>query len=221
MLQQVLIILGMTYVCLFAQVIIHCNVHNSLFSGSKVWNRRVGTVLCWTQLQSFMGYKVVHFRHHRYANTPRDPHYVDRPLLPYILTHYPRISQSYWLGWRVLWNELKWAPLCAAAFMLVCAANGLAREGVVWTLSYWLIPVIGGHVLLAHFNWWGHVNMDRGRGRDTRSGYRGIWRVINFFTLNFYLHAEHHLRPGQAAPIPESDRKFEFGLSGRAGNSGD
>ena len=58
-------------------------------------------------------------------------------------------------------------------------------------------------MLVAHFNYIGHVDLPSGRGKDTRSFKHGLWKVVNLLTFNFYHHAEHHFKPSEAIPTPD------------------
>ena len=202
----IFIILFECYLFYLGQITIHNCAHNLLFSRSKRWNRFVGHLLCSMQLVAFEGWRAAHMLHHRYANSEKDPHRVDRALIPYILTHYYRIV-------RVLWYPKPFvitiAPpiLIALAVIVWQASSGRGARGLVWVTQFWLIPTIFSHILVAHFNYIGHVNLPAGRGRDTRSFKHGFWRIVNLITFNFYHHAEHHLKPSES--IPNSNRMVQ------------
>ena len=88
----IFIILVECYLFYLGQIMIHNCAHNLLFYRSKRWNKIVGHVLSSMQLIAFEGWRAAHMLHHRYANSSKDPHHVDRPLIPYTLTHYYRMS---------------------------------------------------------------------------------------------------------------------------------
>ena len=209
----VIIIFVECYLFYLGQIVIHNCAHNILFRRSKRWNKIVGSVLCSMQLVDFEGWRGAHMLHHKYANSAKDPHHVDRPLIPYLLTHYYRIAKAIWtpkpffiaLSGVIFTLSL---PISIAIAMVTWqASTGYGLRGLVWITQFWLIPTIFSHILVAHFNYIGHVGLPSGRGRDTRSFKKGFWKIVNLFTFNFYLHAEHHLKPGEA--IPTSDPSIE------------
>ena len=179
-------------------VVVHNCAHNSLFR--RRWaNRLVGNVICTIHMTYFEGWRVAHMLHHRFANTPHDPHHIDRPLIPYMFTHYFRIVKALGQPTRPLKAILP--PIFVAIGIIIWqAVSGNALRGVAWVCFFWLIPVLFSHLAIAHFNYITHVGLPVGRGKDTHNLHRGIWRVINFFMFNLYLHAEHHMRPSE--PIP-------------------
>jgi fatty acid desaturase len=190
-----LLLCGLFY---FGQIIIHNCVHASVFE-SRALNRLLGSVICSIQLMHFDGWKNAHMAHHRATNTEADPHRVDRPLVPYLLTHYFRIAAAVWEPRRFL-SAI--APPIAVALAVIAwqAAVGHAARGVTLVVLFWIVPTIVSHILVAHFNYITHVGLPPGRGRDTRNLTTGIYQVLNPLTLNFYLHAEHHLRPTRSVP---------------------
>ncbi len=203
-LRDLLIVLFLGYIYYLGQITIHNCVHYTLFK-RKQWNKVVGYVLCSIQLTHFEGWRIAHMMHHKHTNTERDPHRVDRHLLPYLATHYFRVSKSVWEP-RLYALAVLPPILIAVAVIASQASVGEPLRGVRWVSMYWLLPLIISHLLVAHFNFITHAEMPYGRGHDTRSFNDGIWRVINFFTFNFYLHAEHHFAPGDA--IPKFDPRF-------------
>jgi fatty acid desaturase len=198
LLRDALLVLFMGYVYYLGQIAIHNCVHYTLFKRKRL-NRLVGMVLCSVQLTHFDGWRAAHMMHHRFTNTERDPHRVDRHLLPYLATHYYRIARRTWEPARFFAAVLP-PVLLAAAVVAWSGWNGDLPGGVRLVSVFWLLPMIIGHLLVAHFNFITHAELPYGRGHDTRSFNDGIWRVINLFTFNFYLHAEHHLDPGEAIP---------------------
>ncbi len=201
--RDALIVLFLGYVYYLGQIAIHNCVHYTLFRRRSL-NRLVGNVLCSLHLTHFEGWRAAHLMHHRFTNTERDPHRIDRPLLPYLASHYFRIARWVWEPRRYL---LAVAPpvLIALAVVGWQAWAGDPWQGVRWALVFWLLPVTISHVLVAHFNFITHAELPYGRGHDTRSFDGGVWRVVNLLTFNFYLHAEHHFAPGEAIPIPRPE----------------
>lgn len=194
------IVLLLCYLFYLGQIVIHNCVHASLFRMRSL-NKLVGTILCSIQLMHFEGWKVAHMRHHKFTNGEGDPHRIDRPLLPYIVTHYFRIARSVWQSTRFACAVAP--PLLAAGGLILWqVSSGHAARGFEWVALYWLVPTIGSHVLVAHFNYITHAGLPTGFGVDTRSFSRGLWRIVNLLSFNFYLHEEHHLRP--SLPIPTS-----------------
>ncbi len=92
---NVVIVLFLGYVYYLGQIAIHNCVHYTLFKKRKL-NKIVGTVLCSIQLTHFEGWRAAHLMHHRFAQSERDPHRVDRYMLPYIVTHYFRVAPYVW-----------------------------------------------------------------------------------------------------------------------------
>lgn len=188
------------YLFFLGQIGIHNCVHNTLFR-SPALNRRVGAVLASLHLVHFEGWKNAHLQHHRYANTPRDPHLVDRSLLAYVATHPFRIARAVWQPTR-FFAAVAPPILIATAVVVWQAASGRPLRGLYWVALFWLVPLIVSHALVAHFNYVTHVDLPSGRGRDTRNLEGGLWRLANALTFNFYLHREHHLWP--SVPIPKT-----------------
>lgn len=196
----VLILGGLFYL---GQIAIHNCVHCSMFRKRET-NEWVGKLLCSMQLMQFDGWRVAHMLHHRFTNTERDPHCVDRPLIPYLLTHYYRITMAVWNPRRHLKAVVP--PLAlAGAFIVWQAIAGHGTRGLVWVVVYWLIPVTISQLLVAHFNYATHVGLPPDRGHNTRDFDGGIFTVINWITFGFYRHAQHHLKPSKAIP-PAVDR---------------
>lgn len=204
LLRDLLIVLLLGYVYYLGQIAIHNCVHYTLFK-RKRWNKIVGTILCTIQLTHFEGWRAAHMMHHRFTNSERDPHRVDRHLLPYLATHYYRIARAVWVPAKFI-ASIAPAVLVAAAVVVGFALSGDVLAGLRVVALYWFFPVVIAHTLVAHFNFITHAELPYGRGHDTRSFNTGIWRVINFFTFNFYLHAEHHFNPGE--PIPSYQARF-------------
>jgi fatty acid desaturase len=194
------LIVSACYLYYLGQVVIHNCVHASLFRNRRA-NRVVGTVLCSLHLVHFEGWRVAHLQHHKAPNTPSDPHRVDRGMLAYMFTHYFRIAKLVWEPKRYFAATL---PVVALAVAIPVwqwmAGHGL--RGLQWVIAFWLIPMIVSHLLVAHFNYITHEGMPAGRGQDTRSFRNGVWWIVNKLTFNFYLHAEHHLKPTQPVPRP-------------------
>jgi fatty acid desaturase len=198
-----LIVLGGASVLLsclfyFGQVIIHNCVHANQFQ-SRSLNKLVGGVICSLHLVHFEGWRIAHMMHHKHTNMEGDPHRVDRPLVPYLFTHYFRIARAVWEPRRFF---LVITPPVATAIAVIAwqAAIGHAGRGITLVGMLWIVPLIASHLLVAHFNYATHVGLPPGRGRDTRNLSTGIYSILNRLMLNFYLHAEHHRRPSQAVP---------------------
>lgn len=186
------------YVCCLSHVAIHNCVHRTL-TGHKDWDRRLGFFLAAVQLTHFEGWRSAHLMHHRFTNQEQDPHRVDRPLIPYLLTHYWRITRSVWNPAQHVRALLP--PLAVAGAVVAWqAAVGEPGRGLLAVGVLWLAPVIIGHLWVAHFNYITHVGLPTQRGENTRDLTGGLWPLINRLTFNFYLHKQHHLRPSE--PIP-------------------
>lgn len=199
------VVLLLCYLFYLGQIAIHNCVHCTLFR-SRFLNKLVGNILSSMQLMHFEGWKVAHMQHHKYANSELDPHRVDRPLFSYIFSHYFRIARAVWEPGRFFAAIAP--PLLVAGGIIVWQASlGYLARGVAWVLLYWLAPLVVSHVLVAHFNYITHAGLPAGFGRDTRSFSAGLWRFVNLASFNFYLHAEHHLRPSQAIPIPGAPKR--------------
>ena len=151
------------------------------------------------QLTHFEGWRAAHLMHHRFTNTAQDPHRVDRPLVPYLLSHYWRITKAVWNPRQHLMALLP--PLLVAAAVLGWqAAVGHPLRGLLWVSLGWFLPVVVGHLWVAHFNYITHVGLPEGRGQNTRDMEGGLWPLLNALTFNFYLHRQHHLRPSEKIP---------------------
>jgi len=199
------VVLLLCYLFYLGQIAIHNCVHGILFR-SRSLNKLVGNILSSIQLMHFEGWKVAHMQHHKYANSERDPHRVDRSLLPYVVTHYFRIARAVWQPGRFFAAIVP--PLLVAGGIIVWQALlGYGARGAGWVLLFWLVPVVASHLLVAHFNYITHAGLPAGFGQDTRSFSHGLWRVVNLASFNFYLHAEHHLRPSQAVPVPRAPER--------------
>ena len=180
-------------------VVVHNCAHGSLFRRRKRLNWVVGNVICSTQLMHFEGWRIAHMLHHRFANTPNDPHYIDRGMIPYLFTHYLRVAMVLGAPGRLM-KSIGPTLLIVAGVVVWQAATGHLLRGIAWVTAFWAIPVIFSQLAVAHFNYATHVGLSQGRGKDTRNLDTGIWRLINRLTFNLYLHAEHHLRPSEAIP---------------------
>jgi fatty acid desaturase len=194
------VIVSACYIYYLGQIVIHNCVHASLFRRRSA-NRVVGTVLCALHLVHFEGWRVAHLQHHKAPNTPSDPHRVDRSMVAYMFTHYFRIARLVWEPRRYLAATLPVIAL-AVAVPVWQWMTGHGLRGLQWMAAFWLIPMIVSHLLVAHFNYITHEGMPAGRGQDTRSFRSGLWWIVNKLTFNFYLHAEHHLKPTQPIPRP-------------------
>lgn len=183
-------------------VVLHNCAHYSLFRSRRM-NALLGNIICSVQGMHFEGWRIAHMLHHRFANTERDPHCVDRPLIPYILTHYLRIAMMLGSPLRLL-KSVGPTLLIVVGVIVWQASAGHWMRGLACVAAFWAVPVLFSQAMVAHFNYITHVGLSPGRGRDTRNLTHGIWPLINFFTFNLYLHLEHHLRPGKAIPqLPE------------------
>lgn len=100
--------------------------------------------------------------------------------------------------------------------MALCAGFG-GWAGVEGYFACWIVPWMIGQVLVADFNWRGHVGLPERQvgetyeGRDTRSYYDGIWKLINWATFGFYVHREHHLDPKGACMFAKEDPDVRSG----------
>jgi fatty acid desaturase len=188
----------MSYLFFLGQIVIHNCVHGSACR-TRNGNRLVGQVLASMQLANYEGWRAAHLLHHRYTNDARDPYRIEMPAVPYIVSQYFRHVREFWDGRKYI---VAIAPPIGLACVVILwqAQVGQFSRGLVWVGCFWLLPTMLSHMLVAHFNYITHVGLPQGRGEDTRSFYRGAWRVINKLTLNFYLHREHHLSPGEAIP---------------------
>lgn len=186
------------YATFLAHIVVHMCAHRSLGRHAG-FNRLVGNLLSTVHLMNFSGWHAAHMLHHRYTNTERDPHRVDCSLPKYLLLHYIKISKPVWDMRRFLFSV--GPPLAVWLSILAYGVSqGRGLEFLQASLLYWLIPVAVSHMLMAHFNYVTHVGKPIGRGQDTRSLDRGLMKVVNLLTFNFYLHEEHHLAPGHAIP---------------------
>lgn len=186
------------YACCLSQVAIHNCVHRT-FTGNKRGDRAIGLVLASIQLTHFDGWKAAHLLHHRFTNTDKDPHGVDRPLLPYLLSHYWRITRAVWNPKQHVMALLP--PLLASAAVVGWQAwAGQPLRGLLWVSLGWLVPVVVGHLWVAHFNYATHVGLPTKRGQNTRDLTGGLWSLVNLMTFNFYHHKQHHLRPSERIP---------------------
>lgn len=99
-------------------------------------------------------------------------------------------------------------PLAIYSGLLIWGFSaGFGEQVVRYGLLYWLGPLFVSHMLMAHFNYATHVGLPEGRGQDTRSLNRGLMKLVNRLTFNFYYHEEHHLAPGYAVPTPARDQR--------------
>lgn len=195
-----------TYIWYLAHIVVHMCAHRSLGRNPRV-NWLVGNILSSLHLMVFSGWRAAHVLHHRFANTEKDPHRVDCSLPIYLLTHYYKLSKRVWDA-KSFWLSVG-PPLAAYAALLIWGYSaGVGDQVLRYGLLYWIGPVLASHTLMAHFNYVTHVGLPVGRGHDTRSFRRGLMRVVNLLTFNFYLHEEHHLAPGYAIPrasvVPKS-----------------
>jgi len=189
------------YIYYLAHIVVHMCAHRSLGRNAKV-NKVVGNTLSVVHLMNFEGWRAAHLMHHRFTNTARDPHLVDCSMAKYVLTHYYKISKAVWVPSRFLTTVALPFTAILLAFAW-CCTQGYHMTVLKYGGLYWMGPLLVSHMLMAHFNYITHVDKPVGRGQDTRSFKRGLWKVINFMTFNFYCHGEHHLAPGYAVPPQE------------------
>ena len=186
------------YLYYLAHIVVHMCAHRSLGRSRRV-NLVVGNLLSSAHLMVFSGWRAAHVLHHRFTNTEKDPHRVDCSLPVYLLTHYYKLSKNVWDAVS-FWKSVG-PPLAIYAGLLIWGYSaGFGDQVVRYGLLYWLGPLFASHMLMAHFNYITHVGKPVGRGHDTRSLNRGLMRIVNKLTFNFYCHAEHHLAPGYAVP---------------------
>ena len=190
----------MSYVYFMMHILIHMCVHGALFR-TRTMNESVGGILCSLQLVHFEGWRIAHMMHHLHCNTDKDPHRVDRPMWVYVPSHYFRIARAVWEPRRYMYAVLP-PTFLAAAVVIWQASVGNGALGLWLVLAFWFVPMAFAHFLVAHFNYITHVGLPPGRGENTRSFKGGLWKLVNLLTFNFYLHAEHHLRPGKTIPQP-------------------
>ncbi len=88
---NVVIVLFLGYVCYLGQLAIHNGVPYTLFKKKKL-NKIVGTILCSIPLTYFDGCWAAHLMRHRFTQSEREPHRIERHMLPYIVTHYFRMA---------------------------------------------------------------------------------------------------------------------------------
>ena len=88
---NVVIVLLLGYVCYLGQLAIHNGVPYTLFKKKKL-NKIAGMILCSTLLTHFEGGRAVHLMRHRFTQNEREPHWIERHMLPYIVTHYFRMA---------------------------------------------------------------------------------------------------------------------------------
>ncbi len=98
---------------------------------------------------------------------------------------------------------------------------------LVLMLGWWLTPWAIGQILVADFNWRGHVGLPQRSefsnadytGQDTRSYYGPIGRLLSWLTFGFYFHREHHVRPRdclftKADPLVQAAQEAQFSRRG-------
>lgn len=89
--------------------------------------------------------------------------------------------------------------LLLAVFALFWLSIGLT--GVLYPIALWLLPWMISQILIANFNYRGHVGLlHKGaslsyQGEDTRNLDHGFGRIINLATFGFYRHQDHHRWP--------------------------
>ena len=193
------------YLYSLGHIVVHMCAHRTLARSPRV-NWLVGNLISSLHLMVFSGWRAAHVLHHRYTNTERDPHRVDCGMLKYLLTHYYKLSKNVWDA-AAFWKSVG-PPLVIYTGLLIWGfSSGFGEQVVRYGLLYWLGPLFVSHMLMAHFNYATHVGLPEGRGQDTRSLNRGLMKLVNRLTFNFYYHEEHHLAPGYAAPTPARDQR--------------
>ena len=89
--------------------------------------------------------------------------------------------------------------LLLGVFALFWLSIGLT--GVLYPIALWLLPWMISQILIANFNYRGHVGLlHKGaslsyQGEDTRNLDYGFGRIINLATFGFYRHQDHHRWP--------------------------
>jgi fatty acid desaturase len=103
----------------------------------------------------------------------------------------------------------------------------LGPTGPLYLLAFWVAPWAIGQILVADFNYRGHVDLPERKecrpyqGQDTRSYYAGIWKLINTLTFGFYHHREHHIDSTQCLFAPcdpqvRQQQEAQFALAARS-----
>ena len=186
------------YLYYLGHIVVHMCAHRTLARSPRV-NWLIGNLLSSLHLMVFSGWRAAHVLHHRYTNTERDPHRVDCGVVKYLFTHYYKLSKNVWDA-AAFWKSVG-PPLVIYTGLLIWGYSAGSGDQVV---RYGLL--FASHMLMAHFNYITHVGLPVGRGQDTRTLNRGLMKLVNKLTFNFYCHEEHHLAPGYAVPTPADQR---------------
>lgn len=125
---NVVMVLFLGYVYYLGQIAIHNSMHDTLFKKKK-FNKVAGMILCSTPLTHFDGWRAAHLMRHRFTQSERDLHRIDRHMLPYLVTHYFRIANDVWEPKR-FFKVI--APVIALAVIVWQAAVGKPLRGLKW-----------------------------------------------------------------------------------------
>jgi hypothetical protein len=99
----------------------------------------------------------------------------------------------------ILWNNV--AVLLLAVFATTWLTGG--PRAFIYPFALWLLPWAISQILIADFNYRGHVGLlAKGRqypyrGEDTRNLDAGLGYFINLATFGFYRHQDHHRWPNK------------------------
>lgn len=203
----------------------HQGVHRNLFARSHFWNRFFGKLAGAMLGIDFDAYRSFHLRHHRFANTPKDPEwyiYKD-PAFQEIAGGWEGLS-SYSRVWRIIRLTRYFASALAAfgkgiffirivrwTIPLAIAAIGYleglpllliaAKVTVAWYLPLFLLLFVD--IALVHSEHYATQEVAGGvHGAVPHDVQYGVsWNLklpapLGFLFLRRNVHAEHHILPG-------------------------
>lgn len=109
----------------------------------------------------------------------------------------------------LLYMLLPWNNVCTLLVSVFAAAYFLGGPAALaYPLLLWLLPSFVGYMLIADFNYRGHVGLpEKGSsypyfGADSRNLNSGLGRLLDRLTDGFYRHQDHHRWPSSAGSRP-------------------
>ena len=186
-------------------------VHNSSHHLFKPrWLNRIIGELCSIQFfGTFLGFTVLHMKHHSYADhLDFDPHpNLGSGFFPYVkklsFTMKESFKKEYFTnhGQSLLTKRI-WIIYCLlipirhylrALFLLIFF-------GPIGFLFFMVPSLIANHWIFAHLNYYAHLRQDDGNVEILNLNKKFSHRILDFLTIGAYHHANHHKNPNYFNP---------------------
>lgn len=172
----------------------------------KWLNAVIGELAGWCLRVNLLGWKMVHYYHHRYADDPeRDPH------PPGTMSFWPyanSMQDAHYLHARH--QELHAMPAWFYIMVGLVAFTGFALMPLTWYLllgptwfaAIWMPVLLSGWWLYAVINYYAHPVGADGANHAADLCTRGWQRLINLVGFGVLYHQAHHRNPDLFNPSP-------------------